>query len=145
LNKFLLDKDKRPFLHPEVQAEVEFGNEQSKDVEAKNFLENLRIFLEHKEEWNEAEEEIISLRDTIQQSQLPGIDKLKSAVVHELRYQYALWNGDYEKAVEECRFVLSSLSGDDVKGYRAFWYYLAGSAAWIATKKWNYFYGERCA
>ncbi|MEH1850239.1 MAG: hypothetical protein V7L11_00825 [Nostoc sp.] len=42
---------------------------------------------------------------------------------------------DIEKAVEECRSVLNSLSGDDVKGYRAFWYYLAGSAAWIAAKR----------
>ncbi len=134
LNKFLLDKDKRPFFHPEIQAELEFGNQQSKDVEAEDFFDNLRIFLEHKEEWNQAEEEIISFRDTLQQRQLPGIDKLKNAVVHEVRYQYALWNGDYEKAVAECRSVLTSLSGDDVKGYRAFWYYLAGSAAWIAAK-----------
>ena len=29
---------------------------------------------------------------------------------------------------------MTSLSGDDVKGYRAFWYYLAGSAAWMAAK-----------
>lgn len=134
LNSYLLDKDQRRFLHPEIQAELEFGNEQSKDIEEDDFLDYLRIFLEHKEEWNEAEEEIIPLRDTLQQSQLPGIDKLKIAVVHELRYQYALWNGDYEKAVEECRSALNSLSGDEVKGYRAFWYYLAGSAAWIATK-----------
>ncbi|MUG98707.1 DEAD/DEAH box helicase [Scytonema sp. UIC 10036] len=134
LNKFLLDKDKRPFLHPEIQAELEFGNDQSRDVKAEDFLDNLRIFLEHKEEWNEAEEEIISRRDTLLQCQLPGIDKLKNAVINEVRYQYALWNGDYERAVAECRSVLTSLSGNDVKGYRAFWYYLAGSAAWMAAK-----------
>ncbi|MBW4494684.1 MAG: DEAD/DEAH box helicase [Oscillatoria princeps RMCB-10] len=135
LNKFLLDKDRRRFLHPELQAELEFGIDQSRDVEQAGFLENLQIFLEHKEEWKQADDDILSQRDKLQQSKLPGTDKLKDAVSHEVRYQYALWNGNFEKAVEECRAVVTSLSGDDVQGYRAFWYYLAGSAAWMAANK----------
>ncbi|MBW4639336.1 MAG: DEAD/DEAH box helicase family protein [Gloeocapsa sp. UFS-A4-WI-NPMV-4B04] len=134
LNNFLLDKDKRKFLHPEIQAELEYGIEQSKDVKKSDLQENLQIFLEHKEDWNEAEEEIIVLRQSSEQSKLPGIEKLNQSVSHEVRYQYALWNSNFEKAVEECRCVLTSLSGDDVKGYRAFWYYLAGSAAWMAVQ-----------
>jgi Rad3-related DNA helicase len=135
LNNYLLDKDKRKFLHPEIQAEIQYGIEQSKDVNIYEFIENLQIFLKHKEEWNEAEKDIIDLRDKLEQFQLPGIDKLQASVAHEVRYQDALWSGNFEKAVEECRSVLSSLSGDDVKGYRAFWYYLGGSAAWIAAKR----------
>ncbi|WP_238846428.1 hypothetical protein [Nostoc edaphicum] len=135
LNKFLLDKNKRKFLHPEIQAEIEYGIEQSKVVESSEFIENLQIFLTHKEEWNEAEKDIIDSRDKLEQFKLPGIDKLEASVAHEVRYQEALWSGNFEKAVEECHSVLSSLSGDDVKGYRAFWYYLAGSAAWIAAKR----------
>lgn len=137
LNDFLLDPNKRKFLHPEIQAEIEYGNFQSKDKEEKpsEFIENLQTFLTHKEDWNEAEKDIIDLRDKLEQSQLPGIDKLQASVAHEVRYQNALWSGDFEKAVEECRSLLSLLSGDDVKGYRAFWYYLAGSAAWIAAQR----------
>ncbi|MFO0140552.1 MAG: DEAD/DEAH box helicase family protein [Aphanizomenon sp.] len=137
LNDFLLDPNKRKFLHPEIQAEIEYGSFQSKDKEEKQseFIENLQTFLTHKEDWNEAEKEIIDWRDKLEQSQLPGIEKLQDAVAHEVRYQNALWSGNFEQAVEECRSVLSSLSGDDVKGYRAFWYYLAGSAAWIASKQ----------
>jgi hypothetical protein len=135
LKNFLLDKERRRFLHPELQAELEFGIDQSKDLEQAGFLENLEIFLEHKEEWNEAEGDILYKRDELQQYKLPATDKLKDAVSHEVRYQYALWNGNFEKAVEECGAVLTSLSGDDVQGYRAFWYYLAGSAAWMAAKK----------
>ncbi|KYC35735.1 hypothetical protein WA1_08000 [Scytonema hofmannii PCC 7110] len=135
LNSFLLDKDKRKYLHPEIQAEIEYGIEQSKDVQESDFIENLQIFLKHKEDWNEAEKEIIDLRDNLEQFQLPGLDKLQASVAHEVRYQNALWSGNFEKAVEECRSVLSSLSGDDVKGYRAFWCYLAGSAAWIAAQR----------
>lgn len=135
LNNYLLDKDKRKFLHPEIQAEIQYGIEQSKDVKISDFIENLQIFLKHREEWNEAEKDIIDLRDKSQQLQLPGIDKLQASVAHEVKYQNALWSGNFEKAVEECNSVLSYLGGDDVKGYRAFWYYLAGSAAWIAAKR----------
>lgn len=133
LNDLLLDKDKRRFLHPEIQAELEFGIEQSKDVIEDDFIENLKLFLEHTHDWNQAEEEIISLRNSLEQSKLPATDKLSSSVIHEVRYQYAIWNGNFEQAVAECRSVLNSLSGDDVKGYRAFWYYLAGSVARIAA------------
>ncbi|NET65039.1 MAG: DEAD/DEAH box helicase family protein [Moorea sp. SIO1G6] len=135
LNDFLLDPKKRKFLHPEIQAEIEYGNQQSKDIQASEFIDNLQIFLKHKEEWNEAEKDIIDLRDKLKQSQLPGIEKLQASVAHEVRYQNALWSGNFKQAVEECRSVLSSLSEDDVKGYRAFWYYLAGSAAWIAAQR----------
>jgi hypothetical protein len=44
------------------------------------------------------------------------------------------WNSNFETAVAECRAVLTSLNGDDVRGYRAFWNYLAGSAAWMGAK-----------
>ena len=135
LSNFLLDKDRRPFLHPEIQAELEFGIEQSKDLEESEFIENLIIFLLHTDDWIEVEEDIISLRNSLEQSKLPAIDKLSNAVVHEVRYQYAIWNGNFEQAFNECRSVLDSLSGDDVKGYRAFWYYLAASVAWIAADK----------
>jgi hypothetical protein len=134
LYKILLDRDKRKFLHTEFQAEIEFGNEQSKGVEESAFLDNLRIFIEHKEDWNAADEDIVSRRDSLQQEKLPAMDKLIAAVPHEVRYQYALWNSNFEAAVDECRAVLTSLNGDDVRGYRAFWNYLAGSAAWMGAK-----------
>jgi len=133
-NKYLLDKDRRPLLHPEIQAELEYGYQQSKaSKDADDYVANLEIFLRHEDEWNAAEEDIISLRNNSQQSKLPGVDKLGSAVLHEVRYQYALWGRNFEQAFQECRAVITELSGDDVQGYRAFWYYLAGSAAWIAT------------
>jgi hypothetical protein len=84
------DLSKRKFLHPEFQAEIEFGNEESKGVEESALLDNLRIFLEHKKDWNAADEAIVSLRDSLQQEKLPAMDKLIAAVPHEVRYQYAL-------------------------------------------------------
>jgi hypothetical protein len=133
-NKYLLDKDRRPLLHPEIQAELEYGYQQSKESpKASDCLENLKIFLEHGDDWNFAEEDIISLRNTMEKSKLAGVDKLGNAVVHEVKYQYALWQRDFAKAFEHCRAVITELGGDEVQGYRAFWYYLAGSVAHIGA------------
>jgi hypothetical protein len=140
-NRYLLDKDRRPLLHPEIQAELEYGYQQSKDgyqqskasEDEDNYIENLEIFLEHEDAWGAAEEDIIALRNDSQQAKLPGVEKLGNAVLHEVRYQYALWRRNFEQAFQECRAVITQLSGDDVQGYRAFWYYLAGSTAWIAA------------
>ncbi|MEP1075183.1 DEAD/DEAH box helicase [Leptolyngbya sp. PL-A3] len=134
LNAFLLDNDQRLLLHPELQAELDFGISESRNVSRHTFLDNFRIFLEHQEDWQEAEDYILSQRDTLQQAPLPGLNQLKAATPHEIRYQYSLWRGDYEKAVDECRSVLTHLSGDLVKGYRAFWFYIAGSAAWLGSE-----------
>ncbi len=135
LNEFFLNKEQRCLLHPEIQGEIDFGIEQSKDATEDDFLEYLNIFLRHENEWNEVEGEILTLRDGLQRANLPGIDKLRAAVPHEVKYQYALWKEDFEGAVEQCRKILTRLEGDDVKGYRAFWYYLAGSAAWMGAKR----------
>ncbi|MGB3402468.1 MAG: DEAD/DEAH box helicase family protein [Microcoleaceae cyanobacterium] len=135
LSESLQSPNKRKLLHPELQAEIEFGLEQSKASDENNFLDLLKIFLEHEKEWDNADQELISLRDDLHQEKLPAFDKLKKAVSHEVKYQYALWNNNFEGAVNECREVLSHLQEDDVEGYQAFWYYLAGSAAWLGAKQ----------
>jgi len=135
LSKILQDRDNRKFLHPEFQAELVFGLEESKETDENNFLDILKIFFEHKEEWNAQDQYIISKRDSLHREKLPAFDKLKEAVPHEVKYQYALWNNNFEATIDECQKVLNHLEGDDVEGYRAFWYYLAGSAAWLGAKQ----------
>lgn len=135
LNNFFLTKEKRSLLHPEIQAEVEFGIEQSKNTTEEDYPDYFRMLLEHQDEWNDAETEILSMRNNCEQKELPGIDKLRDSAPHEVKYQRAMWKGDFEGAVAECRKILSYLSGDEVIGYRAFWYYLSGSAAWMGAKQ----------
>lgn len=135
LNNFFLNKEKRSLLHPEMQAEVEFGIEQSKNTIEEDYSEYFSMLLEHQDDWNDAEAEILSLRNNCDQQELPGIDKLRNSAPHEVKYQHAIWKGDFERAVAECRQILGYLSGDEVIGYRAFWYYLSGSAAWMGAKQ----------
>jgi Type III restriction enzyme, res subunit/Helicase C-terminal domain len=134
LSLYLRKKDRRKFLHPELQSEIEFGIEQSKQATSNDFIENFDLFIAHGDEWNEAEEDIISNRSLMIQERLPGIDNLRQSVQHEVSYQYYLWNGDFTRALEQCRSVLASLTDSNLRGYRALWYYLAGSAAYLGYK-----------
>ncbi len=132
LNTFLLRPETRKFLHPELQAEIEFGIAESRDRTDTELLENLDIFLKHGDEWNAADEGIVADRDELNQEPLPCVDNFLQAVSHEVSYQYAMWNGDFTTALEEARKVLTAIEGpEELRGYRAFWMYLAGNAAWL--------------
>lgn len=134
LSSYLMKKERRQFLHPELQAELQFGINQSKEMTAADFLDNLRIFFAQDEEWTQADNEIVLLRQKAEQKGLPGAQDLQNAVASELDYQYAMWKGDYVAALEACRKVLADLKDPELRGYRALWNYLAGSAAWLAEQ-----------
>lgn len=42
--------------------------------------------------------------------------------------------GDYPAALAAARQVLTALERNELRGYRAWWYYLAGSAAWLLAE-----------
>lgn len=134
---YLLSKERRGYLHPELQAELEFGIEQSKDEGVENLHENLKLFLSQSDEWNEADEGIVELRNTLEQIDLPCTQELSSTVKSEIKYQYYLWDGDFNSAKDEAMSVLSKLKDPKLKGYRSLWNYLAGSACWLEGKKNN--------
>jgi DEAD/DEAH box helicase len=132
LNSYLFKKEHREFFHPEIQAEIEFGLEQSRDATVDDMLENLTHFFARDAAWEQADQAILSLREGLNQRTLAATKDLADAVASELAYQYALWNSDYSSALEHSRTVLGKLNHADLRGYRALWLYLAGSAAWLA-------------
>ena len=134
LNSYLFKKERREFFHPEIQAELEFGLEQSRNASVDGMLENLKHFFNQDAEWDRAEKAIVSLRAGSTQHTLAATKELADAAPAELSYQYALWNGDYLGALEECRIVIGKLNHADLRGYRALWLYLAGSSSWLAHR-----------
>lgn len=134
LHNFLLMRDRRNYLHPELQAELDFGIEQAKDSNEQDFLGQFDIFIQHGDEWDEAENYIAAKRQELSKISLPGSENLNIAASDELEYQYAMWEGDYVRALESCKKVLSTLTHPELKGYRALWNYLAGSTAWLGTR-----------
>ena len=134
LSDTLLHKEDRTRFHPELQAELDFGRHQCMDTSADEMLDNLRIFLEHGDDWDAADSEIVQIRTELTARDDPAAEKLRLSVEHEVAYAYAIWRGDYPKAIEECDSSLAALVGDDVKGYRGFWNYLAGCAARLGSQ-----------
>lgn len=134
LSSFLLAGDRRCFLHPELQAELQFGIEQSKDQTEGAFLDNVSEFLLQSPTWQKADSQIVELREGLTRDDLPGTADLAEAVKSEIEYSIAIWQGDYTSAFEACRTIISVLNDPVLRGYRALWSYLAGSAAWLNYK-----------
>jgi hypothetical protein len=137
LPDYLANIKRRPFLHPELQAELLFGIEQSKERKAGEFIDNFQIFLKNGKEWEAADQEIIAARNRCTQEPFPGMSELRSAVQHELNWQKALWQGDFDAALLAAERVLGELKSPELRGYRALWHYLAGAAAWLGARVGN--------
>jgi hypothetical protein len=134
LPEYLTDVKRKKFLHPELQAELTFGLEQSKGSTDKNLIENFQIFLENGEDWENANQQIVAMRKTEEQKSFPAMGNLSSVVPNEIGYQVEMWKGDYEAGLESAERVLGGLDAPELRGYRALWHYLAGSAAWLASQ-----------
>ena len=132
---FLSNRKRREYFHPELQAELEFGVEQSVNAgELDEFLENYDIFIDNGEDWEDINKDIIEIRSEKKQKKLAGIVELEMVVELEIDYVRALWNSDFETAVGKTEDILAHLTSPDLKGYRALWEYLAGSSAYQSTK-----------
>jgi hypothetical protein len=134
LPDYLADIRRRKFLHPELQAELGFGVEQSKGATLKDLIENFGIFLRNREEWEEVNQQIVAARQQAIQSPFPAMADLSAIVEHEVDYQSRLWQSDFEAALECAGRVLGGLTAPELRGYRAVWHYLAGSAAWLGAE-----------
>ena len=132
LVSYLLPERKRRLLHPELQAELFFGIEQSKDMLFDEFIENIDEFLGQTANWFEADKEIIATRNELEKEEPEYIKNLQDSVNHELEYQYKMWQTDYTGAIDEARNVLKELTASELRGYRALWNYLAGTASLLA-------------
>lgn len=133
LQDFLTDKDRRKYFNAELQAELAFGVQQSEECAIPDFVENFNIFRKNEDEWAEANQDILDDAEQLEQEELPAVNQLSDSVIHEIQYQRSLWQGDYESAYQHAITVLSHIKVPELKGYRALWHYLAGSAATLAT------------
>ncbi len=123
------------YYTPELQAEIAFGIEQSHGVSAQTFIDNFKIFLSHDEVWESANAEIIANTQILEKIPFPALDALQKIVSDEVEYQKAMWQGNYPLALEAAKKVITGiLNGSDLRGYRALWHYLAGSAAFLSSK-----------
>ena len=133
LPDYLSDPRRREFFHPELQAELWFGVQQSKEKDISDFEENFDVFIENGADWESVNRMIVDQRNAMAKVPFPGIDELARAVKHEVKYQMSMWQQDYSEALGYAESVLGLLEDPNLRGYRALWEYLAGSAAILAV------------
>lgn len=134
LLEFLADDRNWEHFHPELQAELAFGVEQSREVKSGDLVANFKSFLANKNDWGEANAAILDDAENYTQNPYPAMDILDKVVAREIRYQKALWMGDADTALSEARAITAELTAPELRGYRALWHYLAGAAAWSMSK-----------
>ena len=144
LPDYISDLRRRKYLHPELQAEIWFGVEQSKETDISNLVENFDIFLSNGKEWeDEGNKLILDKRATFTQTPLPAIQDLTEAVSWEVEYQTSMWRANYIAAMDTAERVLGLLNSPELRGYRALWAYLAGAAAYLSAKSGNEGMGQK--
>lgn len=136
LSNYLTDIRRRSFLHSELQAELTFGLEQSKDTTLNDFIDNFKVFHKYGKEWEQnGNAQIVANRSGVQQNELPSVKEMMKTVQHEIKFQEAMWQEDFEKAYDAAESVIAELVEPGLRGYRALWHYLAGSAASLGKIK----------
>src|SRR3984893_1245525 len=134
LPSYLADRRRHKYLHPELQAEIGFGVTQSKETTSENILDNFNTFIANGKEWEEVNEQIVAARSSAVQEPFPAIAELTAIAPHEIEFQTKLWQGDYETAIGAGERIRGGLTDPALRGYRAIWHYLSGSAAWLGAE-----------
>lgn len=134
----LLSPKRLSQFNPELQAEINFGKDNSVDyTNINDYLELLNTFINKREVWREsdAEESIISDRDSIMSKitdsyQNEAFSSLKKTAYFEVEAQYCIWKKDFVSALENITEITSRLRQDALKGYKGFWYYTGACCAY---------------
>jgi Helicase C-terminal domain/DEAD/DEAH box helicase len=130
LTRYLTSPVVREALDADLQAEVEFGLENSREVSAVDLLENVSIFLHQGDDWRDSAEPFIAdARRKVMRQDPPGSALLAASAPHEVDACTAAFRSDFIGARDAAQRAASALSGDDaVRSFRAFWLYQA--AVW---------------
>lgn len=133
---FCTNLETRRGLHPELQAEMEFGLENSERRSSpQEFLDLMDAFLDRQDSWNAAEQAIVQLRQGRERQSGAATALLQETVAAEVAYVEALWHGAHDEALQKALEVAEGLPGRELSSYRAWWYYLVGVAAWLLFER----------
>lgn len=144
LLKVLTARKKIEKFPPELRAELEFGYTYSESLSNfDNILLAMRALINRTDDWDNAEDEILALRDKFKEEYVKDTnsEKLGKAAELEVEFQYALWREDYAEALQKVDSILTILTGEALIGYKSFWNYVAGYISYLIYKKGehNYF------
>ncbi len=129
ITKYFSQPQNRKALEPELQAEVEFGWNNSRGQACSEILDNVQTFLEHDVAWRDGGEPlIIELRDDAVRTEPPGAAVLGESSKFEVEAWRLAFSADWVAASQklEQAATLVGQGGEAIRGYRALLLYTAG-------------------
>lgn len=114
-------------LEPELQAEVEFGWENSKGADPDDVIANVETFLAHGADWRENGESMVAeFRQEAVKVEPPAADALGKAAAFEVEAWQVAFSGDWVGASEKLQRAVPHVGMDATRGYRGVLLYIAG-------------------
>lgn len=146
---YLIKEEKLKKYTPELRAEIQFGQSNSENYKyVDEPLEHAKDFLSRNNEWNEAEENIVELRNNYSKEENGDDNLLSSKLLNsaeaEVDFQYTVWKKDYQNAYKNVKNIIENLNAPSLKGYKCFWYYMASRLAYYLYLDGREEYKKRC-
>jgi hypothetical protein len=122
-------------MHPELQAEIAFGLDNSTNLKTNDFVELGEAFLNQSSDWDNAEDNIRELRDSLDKQSDNVAEALAKSMPYEIEYIYTSWRGQHKEALNQATKILDALEGgSELKPYVSFWCHQAAISAFLAWK-----------
>jgi hypothetical protein len=129
LTRYFLRPETVDALPPDLQAEVRFGADNSRETEQSQVTENVDNFLSQGDAWHDNAEPLLAdLRRQLTRRPPAGTTVLATSAAEEIEAcalaRAGRWTDAARAAVEVARGLAKG--GEATRGYSAFWMYLAG-------------------
>jgi DEAD/DEAH box helicase/Helicase C-terminal domain len=134
LLNFCTKHENQALFNAELRAEIQF----SLDQEAKDFSRTdamLGSFLARDENWDDAEQDIVTLREADIRSDSKLTEMLAEVAAEEVDFCYDLWAGNFKNATKHGNAVTDGLADSRLSVYRALWFYFTANAAYATSKE----------
>lgn len=129
ITRYFSRPENQTALEPELQAEVQFGWDNSKGHDAADILANVRTFLDHDVEWRKGGEPLVAeFREEAVKVAAPGAAALGESAELEVEAWELAFNDDWVAASQKLEDAARAVGkgGDATRGYRGLLLYLAG-------------------
>lgn len=128
ITRYFSRPENRKALEPELQAEVEFGWENSRDTNPDEIIENVEMFLEHGASWRDhGEPGVAEFRQDAEKIEPAGTTELGDAASLEVDAWQMACRGDWNHATEKLQEAARRVTSEATRGYRGLLLYIAGT------------------
>ncbi|QIN29262.1 DEAD/DEAH box helicase [Brevibacterium luteolum] len=127
ITRYFSRDDNRSSLEPELQAEVLFGWENSKNTPLVEIMDNIDIFLAHGQDWKHTGESMLSeFRESSVKTTSAAEICLGQSAPLEVKAWESACHGRWVEASKHLSDAAALLSHEAVRGYRGLLLYIAG-------------------